>query len=170
MPKTPKNATRRIVMKRSIGRTTVVIAFLAAVAFSIVPTAQAQQCTLAGAAGAYSFTLTGTLILPGGPVPAAAVGRFTADPSGKITGTEARNVGGGFANETLTGTLTVHPDCTAKATFNVFESGVLVRKTVFSTVFDDNLTAFRSIEQSLVLEPAGTRVPAVITTEGKRLF
>ena len=51
-------------MKRQL---TVVIAFLA-VAFSIIPTAQAQQCTLAGAAGTYSFTLTGTLILPGGPV------------------------------------------------------------------------------------------------------
>jgi uncharacterized membrane protein YjjB (DUF3815 family) len=71
-------------MKRSIGRTTFGIAFLAAIALSIIPTAYAQQCALAGAAGAYSFTLTGILILPGGPVPAAAVGRFTAGASGKL--------------------------------------------------------------------------------------
>jgi hypothetical protein len=157
-------------MKRKIGRTILVITFLAGVVLSIIPTAQAQQCTLATGAGRYAFTLTGTLIVPGGPVPAAAVGRISVDAEGNITGTEARNVGGGFAHETLTGKLTINPDCTAKSTFNVFESGVLVRKTAFSVVFDDNMTAFRSVEQSLALEPAGTRVPAVITTEGKRLF
>ena len=157
-------------MKCNIGPTTLVIAFLAVSVLSMVSTAEGQQCSLASAAGRYAFTLTGNILSPTGWVPAAAVGRLNIDPEGNVTGTEARNVGGGFANETVTGTVTVNPNCTGKATFNIFQSGALVRKTVFSTVTDDNFTEIRSVEQSLILEPSGTHVPAVITTVVKRLF
>jgi len=157
-------------MKCKIGPTALVIACLASIVLSIVPKAAAQQCSISSAVGRYTFTLTGNILSPTGWVPAAAAGRFTIDLEGNISGTEARNVGGGFANETLTGTFTVNPNCTGRATFNIFESGVLVRKTVFSTVTDDNFTEVRSVEQSLVLEPSGTHVPAVITTVAKRMF
>lgn len=157
-------------MKRNIGPTTVVISFLAVFVLGNITTVQAQgQCSLATVAGHYGGTLTGTLILPTGGVPAAAVFTLNISTAGDISGTEARNVGGGFANETLQGALTVNSNCTGTASFNVFESGVLVRKTVFSLVFDDNSTELRAVEQSLVLEPSGTPVPAVITADAKKL-
>ena len=68
-------------------------------------------------------------------------------------------------------TRTRGTDCTATASFQVYasESGALVRKTVFSFVFVDNLTEFFAVEQSLKALD-GTVVPAVITVNGKRLF
>lgn len=156
-------------MKRHMGPTTRVFTFLAAFAVSMVVTVPAHGvCSIATVAGQYGFTLTGTLILPSGEVPAGAAGRIRIDLMGNISGTEARNVGGAFANETIKGTLTVNPSCTGIARFSVFESGVLVRNTVFSVVFDDNSTELRAIEKSLVLAD-GTPVPAVITVEAKKL-
>ena len=83
----------------------------ALVALGAAPSAHAQQCSLAGAAGKCGFTITRTLFLPTGPVPAAAVGKAIIDADGILPGTEARDVGGGLADETFTGTLTVNPDC-----------------------------------------------------------
>jgi hypothetical protein len=119
-------------------------------------------------AGHFGGTLTGTLILPTGGVPAGAVFTLDISTAGSISGTEARNVDGGFADETLEGTLTVDANCTGTASFRVFESGVLVRKTVFSLVFDDHSTELRAAEQSLVLEPGDKVVPAVITADAKK--
>src|ERR1700751_1028524 len=60
-------------------------------------------CSLASAAGNFGANLNGTLILPTGPVPVAAVVRVTADSTGTLSFTEARSIGGSFANETATG-------------------------------------------------------------------
>jgi hypothetical protein len=140
----------------------------AAVALSAAPTAQAGQCSLAGAAGNYGFTLAGTLMLPTGGVPAAGVGRITIGADGNISGDETRSVGGSVGSESLRGTLAVKPDCTGTATFQVFASGQLVRTSVFALVFDDNLTELRAIQTSLVL-PDGTSVANVITVEARRI-
>src|SRR5271165_2797064 len=113
-------------MKRKVARTTLLIA-VAALCVSLAPAAQAgQRCSTAKAAGTWGFTLTGTLFVPN-PVPGAAVGRLTIDTAGNVSGTEARNVGGGFANETTTGSWTVNSDCTGTLTSSVYKSGVLVR-------------------------------------------
>src|SRR5664280_89303 len=84
---------------------------------SSAPAVQAaEHCSNAKAAGKWALTLTGTLILPTGPVPGAATASATVDANGNIvSGTEARNVGGDFAYETLTGSWTVNPDCTGTA-------------------------------------------------------
>lgn len=116
----------------------------------------------------YGFTLTGTLLLPTGPVPGGAVGRVTLDAQGNASGTEARNVGGGFAYETLKGTFAVNPDCTGTATVQFFESGNLVRTSVIATVWDDNANELRFIQESLVL-PDGTNVPVVVTGEARKI-
>ncbi|HEU0049375.1 MAG TPA: hypothetical protein VFQ43_17445, partial [Nitrososphaera sp.] len=93
-------------MKRNIGPTTLVLIVFAMFVVSMAsPSALAQQCSLAGAAGAYGFTGTGTLLLAGA-VPIAAAGRINLHLDGTLSGTEARSVGGEFANETLTGTWT----------------------------------------------------------------
>jgi hypothetical protein len=135
---------------------------------SLVPAAHAAPCTLTTVAGSYGFTITGTLFLPIGPVPLAAVGRATLTARGTASGTEARNVGGSFINETLTATFTVSPDCTGTATLMVFESGQLVRTVVLSLVWDDNSNQLRQVSQSVTL-PDGTDLPAVLTVEARKI-
>jgi hypothetical protein len=129
----------------------------------------AEKCSNAKAAGDWGLTLTGTLILPTGPVPAAAVARARIDAAGNISGTEARNVGGGFANETITGSWNVNSDCTATLTVIIYESGVLVRTSVLSAVFVDDSSKMRAVQESLTL-PDGTPIPVVITLDGNKLF
>jgi hypothetical protein len=155
-------------MKRNITRMMLVIVSVAVVSLSLVPQISAQQCSTATVAGKWAATLTGTIILSSGGVPAAATVRFSVDTAGNVSGTEARNVGGNFVNETLTGTLTVHPNCTGTATVDIFQSGVLVRTVVLAVVFDDNSTQLRMVQKSLTL-PNGTKIPVVVTVEGRKL-
>ena len=156
-------------MKHYIAPTALGAVSIAILYMTLVPAAQAATCSTAKAAGDWGGTLTGTLIPPTGPVPGAAVGRVTADREGNISGTEGRNVGGDFANETLTGMWAVNPDCTGTLTVNIYESGKLTRTSVLSIVFLDNLREARLVQQSLTL-PDGTTVPVVITVDFKRLF
>lgn len=135
---------------------------------TMAPQVAAERCSLHKAAGGWGATLTGTIILPSGGVPAAAVLRIRADDAGNFAGTEDRNVGGQFVHETLTGSWTVHPDCTGTATASIFQSGVLARTVVLSVVFDDDSRQMRMVQQSLTL-PDGTSVPVVVTLEGRKL-
>jgi hypothetical protein len=155
-------------MKRNIARIALVIVSVAVVSMSLAPQVSAQQCSTATVAGKWAATLTGTIILSSGGVPAAAVLRFSVDAMGNVSGTEARNVGGNFVDETLTGTLTVHPNCTGRATVDIFQSGVLARTVVLAVAFDDNSTQLRMVQKSLTL-PNGARIPVVVTVEGKKL-
>ena len=156
-------------MKRRFARTTLLIS-VAALCLGVAPAVRAAEtCSNAKAAGQWGFTLTGTLILPTGLVPGAAVGRFGVDAAGNVSGTEARNVGGGFANETITGSWTVNSDCTVTLNVNIYESGVLVRTSVLAGVFVDNSSKIRAVQESLAL-PDGTTIPVVITVEGNKLF
>jgi hypothetical protein len=130
--------------------------------------AQAHQCSRTGAAGKYGFTLSGVVNLPTGAVPIAAIGRADLDSSGNVSGTEARSVGGGFADETFTGTYTVNADCTGTTTLQFFESGQLVRTSVLSIVFDNHEREIRMVQKSLQL-PNGVFLPAVITVEARKI-
>jgi hypothetical protein len=159
-------------MKRNISRITLAMIFLTTLYVGLAPSAHAQDglgCSNGTVAGKWGFSLTGALLLSTGAVPGGAVGTLTVDPAGNISGTEARSIGGGFANETITGKWTVNSDCTGTASFQVYASGVLVRKTVFSFIFVDNSTGFFAVEQSLTT-PDGTVVPAVITVNARKLF
>ena len=133
------------------------------------PAAQAAQCSASGAAGKYGFTLTGVVILPTGPAPIAAVGKAVLDATGGVSGTEARTVGGGYADETFTGTFTVNPDCTGTTTLQFFESGNLVRTSILSIVFDNNQREIRMVQKSLTL-PNSVALPVVITVEARKMF
>ena len=162
-------------MNRNIARSMLVILSIATLCISMAPTVQAQDnsCSTAKAAGNWGFILSGTILLPTGPVPAAAVARGSFDTQGNgtsgTTATEARNVGGGFANETVTASWTVDSDCTGTLTVNAFESGVLVRISILSVVFVDNMREVLLVQQSLTL-PGGATLPVVITATGKRVF
>ena len=159
-------------MSRNNARSTFVILCIATLYMSLARAVQAQDnsCSTAKAAGDWGLTLIGTLLTPTGTVPAGAIARGTFDTQGNITSAvEFRNVGGGFANETLTGSWTVNSDCTGTLTVYVYESGVLTRTAVASLVFVDNMREVRMVQQSLTL-PGGATLPVVITLDGKRLF
>ena len=152
-------------MKRNISCTLAVLSFAVFLAFA--PAAHAANCSLETVAGHWGLTLTGVAILPTGPVPIAAVANGFFDAKGDFTGTEARSVGGGYADETLNGNWTVNPDCTGTLTAYIYESGLLVRTSITSMVFDGNSKAVRMVQKSLTL-PNGTQLPVVITLEGRK--
>ena len=133
------------------------------------PAAQAAQCSQSGVAGKYGFTLSGVVILPTGAVPIAAVGKATLDASGNVSGTEARTVGGSYADETFTGIFTVNADCTGTTTLQFFENGNLVRTSVLSLVFDNNQREIRMVQKSLQL-PNSAFLPVVITVQARKIF
>ena len=145
-------------------------AFLLAMLMGTPAVTHARTCSLRGSAGKYGFTLSGVVILATGPVPIAAVGRTTLDEAGNVSGTESRSVGGGFADETFTGTYAVNPDCTGTATLDFYESGKLVRTSVLSIVFDDHEREIRMVQKSLQLPPpSGAFLPVVITVDARRI-
>jgi hypothetical protein len=163
-----KTTKRRRPMKRTIARVTLAVISIATLYMSVVPAAQADDhCSTANVAGDWGLTLTGTLFLPTGPVLGAAVGKLSFDASGNASGTEARNVGGSFANETVIGAWTVNSDCTGVLTANIYQSDLLVRTSVLSFVFDDHMGQVRMVQQSLTL-PDGTQIPVVMTVEGRK--
>jgi hypothetical protein len=156
-------------MKYKNGLTLLAGLLLSAVALSAAPSAHAQQCSLASVAGKWGYTYTGTLILPTGTVPVAAVGRFTLDASGNLTGAQTRNNGGISSQETITARISVNADCTGTGNFNVYQSGQLVRTAALAFVFDDDSRELRGIFESLTLTN-GPSLPVVITVEAKRIF
>lgn len=129
--------------------------------------ANAASCSTATVAGDWGFTLTGTVILGSQPIPLGAVLRGTADVDGNVSGIEARNLGGSYADETFTGKWAVAPDCVATATVLFKENGQLVRTSVLTVVFDNNSKQARMVQKSLTL-PDGTELPVIATVEGTK--
>ena len=126
-------------------------------------------CTSATAAGTFGFTTTGTLILPSGPVPVGAVGLITFDLNGNAAGSQDRSLGGAFAHETLTGTLTVNRDCTISLLANVFDSsGTLVRTSTIDGVLVNNGKQIRGIFETVVLAN-GVSLGSVLTVDANRV-
>lgn len=139
---------------------------------SLIPAAQAhnQSCSQAGVAGNWGYTYIGTIVLPTGAIPAAAVGSFSLDAQGNISGTQTRSVAGSIAEETIKGTGTVNHDCTASYTVEVYDgAGNLLRTAVLAGVFVDQERELRAIFASLVL-PNGASLPPVITINAKKTF
>jgi hypothetical protein len=144
---------------------------IVSIVMSVLLTASSQaadhHCSNATAAGKWGFTTNGTVA---GVGPVGAVGRFSQDAAGNLVGIQTRSLNGSIAEETLTGNVTVDPDCTAIATINVFESGTLVRVTTLDVVYVNNVRDAHAIFTSLVLQPSGTKLPTVVTVDLKRLF
>ena len=136
--------------------------------FAIVPGVHAA-CTNATAAGTFGFTTSGTLILPTGPAPVAAVGAITFDLNGNATGNQDRSVGGAFAHETINGMLTVNHDCTTTLDANVLDSDRnLIRTAKIHGVLVHNGQQLRGIFESVVL-PNGVSLPSALTIDGIRI-
>jgi hypothetical protein len=153
-------------------RYTTLLLSLAMLLTGLAPRAHAQNCSYATVAGNYSLTLTGTIITPTGPAPAAAVINASLSRNGTASGREGRNVGGEYGNETFKGTYSVNSGCRGAATVQFFQVGPtgapeLVRTSVLTILWDDNSSEVRMVQQSLTL-PDGTQLPVVITVEGRK--
>src|SRR5689334_714857 len=85
----------------------------------------AASCSSQSIAGKWAETNNGTVFLPSGPVPVAAVGNFSIDAVGNIEGKQTRSLAGQVAEETLTGTVSINRDCSGEATISVYQNGVL---------------------------------------------
>jgi hypothetical protein len=155
-------------MKRSVANLYVLILSLVVISGGLAQTAHAMKCSTETVAGNWGFTLSGSAIVNGSPVLVAAVGTVTADEEGNLNGTEARSVGGGYADETITGTWTVNANCTGTLDARIYESGQLVRISVTSVVFDDGSKQFRMVQKSLTLPDGTTQLPVIITLEGRK--
>jgi len=131
--------------------------------------AEGRHCSAALDVGKWAYSYSGSLILPTGPVPAAAVGHFFIDISGNFSGTQTRTVGGVTAVESISGNSTISPDCTGATNVNVYVNGVLQRSAVLALVYDKDQKHFNGIFLSLTL-PDGTNIPVVITLEGNQIF
>ncbi len=78
-------------------------------------------------------------------------------------------MGGVFAHETITGTLTVNRDCTISLVANVYDSsGNLARTSTIPGVLVNNGKQIRAIFESVVL-PNGVNLPSVLTIEANRI-
>jgi len=118
------------------------------------------------------LTIAGMFVLAGltlgQPAQPHAVGQATVDSRGNVTGTEARSVGGGYADESFTESLTINSDCIGSMTLNFFEAGQPARTSVLRIVLVDDKKEIRMGQKSLTL-PNGTSVPVVITADARRI-
>lgn len=138
---------------------------------TMAPLAHASACSQATAAGRWAFTVTGSIILPtGAAIPVVQVGIFREDRAGNLEGSQTRSVGGSVGKETLTGTASVHPDCSGTATLALYdESGSLVRTTTLDFVLNEDGNHARSIITSIVL-PNGASLAPLLTADYRRVF
>ncbi len=155
------------VMKRNLP-TMLVMLFIATFAMSTVPAAQAQDqggCSNAPTAGRWGFTTAGTVFPASGPVPVVVV---KLEVTGNLEGTQTRSLNGQpVDHETISGTILMHPDCTATATITVFHSGVLNRTATLDLVFVDNQRAIRGVFTSAIAA-SGAIIGTVLTFDGNK--
>jgi hypothetical protein len=150
--------------------TRVVLISVAAFATAVVPAAQARPCSTAAAAGTWGFNVSGTFFFPNA-VPIVNVGVFTTDAAGNLTGSQTRNVGGDVGTETVTGTLSLNPDCTGTVTAHAFDpsTGAPEGIAVTAIVMDDNLQQLRTVITQ-EFDNNGIPFPGVVSGVGERVF
>jgi hypothetical protein len=157
-------------MVRKLAALVFVVAVFAAVSAgrpSVALASGTGGCTQASIAGSFGFSYNGVGILPTGPVPIGALGRFHTDSAGNVVGSETNSLGGVAAFQTITGTITVHSDCSALLVANVYQNGQLVRMSVVRLQYENNSNDVQGIFTKVTL-PDNSTLPVVITITGKR--
>ena len=155
-------------MKNTIVRTGLAVVFALGLIASMAAPAHAwdRQCSLAGAAGNWSFTDSGSVI---GVGPRTAVGVFTLDGAGNATnGIATSSLNGLIYDETFSGTYTVNSDCTGTLTAYIYISGALAYTVTVNTSFDQYGTHMRGLFTSAVVQPSGTPLQTVIALDANK--
>jgi len=154
-------------MKRNIVTNTIVGIVFALAVMSLVPSASAQHCSLARAAGKYGITDIGTVV---GVGPRTAVGILTLDAAGNAVGRATSSLNGAIADEAVSGTYTVNPDCTGTFSANVYDlsGNLLFTATLDLTWDDEDMKELRFIFTS-VNPPERTPLSIVISGNGRKM-
>ncbi len=157
-------------MRRTFGISILAFALFAGFAAGSSPAARASDavCTLAGVAGSFGFSYSGLAVLPSGPVPLAAVGKFHSDATGNFTGSEVNSLAGTAAFQTISGTITMGQGCAAELVANVYQGGQLARTSYIHLQYQNNATEILAIFEKVVL-PDKSVLPVVVTISGKRI-
>jgi len=158
--------------KRNIVRTIFFFSTLLLGLAAVAPAQVQRPCSNAGVAGEWGHAFTGTLILPTGPVPIAAIGRVTIDAEGSISGTQTSSRNGAISEDTIKATVTVNSDCTGTLNVSIYDqSGTTLRRTAtWDVVFVDNEREFRAVMTSLVPAGGTSSLPVTITMDAKKQF
>lgn len=154
-------------MRHKIVSTGFAIAFTVALMVGVAAPAHAwdQPCSVAGAAGNWGFTDTGTLI---GIGLRTAVGVFTLDGKGNVVNASATSsLNGSIAVETFSGTYTVNPDCTGTVNVTIYASGVELFTLTMNTAFDDGMRELRGLFTS-VTTPSGAALSTVVSLQARK--
>jgi hypothetical protein len=140
----------------------VAIALIAGLAVS----AHAEgPCSMARAAGNWSFNDNGTVV---GIGPRIAVGTLTLDDAGNVlNGQGTSSLNGATADETFSGTYTVSPNCNGTINVTIYSSGVELFTVKLNAAFDRNMRHMRALFTSVV-EPNGTSLPTVIGLDASK--
>jgi hypothetical protein len=128
---------------------------------------EGTPCSIARAAGNWSFTDNGTIVSP--PLGLrAAVGRFTLDAEGNlVNGMATSSLNGAVTNETFYGTYSVGHDCTGKIDVKIFSSNVELFEVTLFTAFDNNMKELRGLFTS-VTTPDGTPLTTVVSLDARK--
>ena len=130
-----------------------------------VPAHAAGPCSLARAAGNWSFTDSGTVVNVG---PRTAVGTLTFDALGNVlNGVGTSSLNGTIANETFSGTYTVNPDCTGTVNVTIYSGDVELFVITGNSVFDQNMQHMRMLFTSVVSPTLGA-LQTVIGLDGNK--
>ena len=153
-------------MKNKFVTTCVAIAFAAALATSAAASDHAAgRCSLARAAGKYSFTDNGTVV---GVGPRTAVGTLTLDGQGNVlNGVATSSLNGSVASETFSGSYTVNADCSGSIDVKIYSGGTELFEITGATAYDDDMKQMRGVFTS-VTEPEGTVLLTVINLEARK--
>lgn len=154
-------------MTRNITHTCLTIASVVVLGMvvAVPPARSAGPCSLARAAGNYSFTDNGTVI---GVGPRTAVGRFTLDAAGNLTdGTATSSLNGSVASETFSGTYTINSDCTGSIDVKIYSGSTELFEVKAFASYDDDMRQLRAIFTS-VTTPDGIVLPTVISIEARK--
>ena len=154
-------------MKNNVARTGFASIFAAALMVSMAATAQAQRgsCSVAGAAGTYGTSDSGTVI---GTGPRSAISLVTLDGEGNIKGKVTASLNGSVSNTTLSGTYSVNPDCTGTTSFGEYDSsGNLLITATLALVWDADMRELRFLFVSAA-QPDGTALTTVINGDARK--
>lgn len=158
---------RRTIVKNKVTHTTLGSFFALALAISMASPARASvhSCSLAGAAGTYGVSDSGTVI---GIGPRAAIAQLTLDAAGNINGTVTASLNGTVSTGTLSGTYTISSDCTGTTAFGEYDSsGNLLISATVALVWDADMQEFRFLFTSATL-PDGTALSTVVNGDARK--
>jgi hypothetical protein len=126
---------------------------------------EGSSCSLARAAGNWSFSDTGTVI---GVGPRVAAGIWTLNEAGNVlNGVATSSLNGAIADETFFGTYTVNSNCTGTISVEIFQSGTKILTVTGNLAFDDRMNELRGIFTSAVV-PNGPSLSTAIALEARK--